>query len=94
MSTPSVKWKKVWNVTGPAPQPRHGHRAVVIKDLIIIFGGGNEGIMDELHVFNTGKFTMAPNNIVKSNYYKEKCCKVRRRILFKECNGCSFNIPL
>jgi host cell factor len=26
---------------------------VAIKDLMIIFGGGNEGIVDELHVFNT-----------------------------------------
>ncbi|XP_055334041.1 host cell factor 1-like [Paramacrobiotus metropolitanus] len=35
------------------PHPRHGHRAVQIKELIIVFGGGNEGIVDELHVFNT-----------------------------------------
>lgn len=34
-------------------RPRHGHRAVSIKDLMIVFGGGNEGIVDELHVFNT-----------------------------------------
>ncbi|KHN78710.1 Host cell factor 1 [Toxocara canis] len=33
--------------------PRHGHRAVAIKDLMIVFGGGNEGIVDELHVYNT-----------------------------------------
>lgn len=41
--------------TGPAPRPRHGQRAVAIKDLIIVFGGGNEGIVDDLQVFNTGK---------------------------------------
>lgn len=35
-------------------RPRHGHRAVSIKDLMIVFGGGNEGIVDELHVYNTG----------------------------------------
>ncbi|PIO68715.1 kelch repeat protein [Teladorsagia circumcincta] len=34
-------------------RPRHGHRAVAIKDLMVVFGGGNEGIVDELHVFNT-----------------------------------------
>uniref|UniRef100_A0A5S6QXK1 Fibronectin type-III domain-containing protein n=1 Tax=Trichuris muris TaxID=70415 RepID=A0A5S6QXK1_TRIMR len=48
-----VKWKKVINSTGPTPRPRHGHRAVAIKELMIIFGGGNEGIVDELHVYNT-----------------------------------------
>ncbi|XP_074594058.1 host cell factor 1-like [Brevipalpus obovatus] len=48
-----MKWVKVSSSTGPAPRPRHGHRAVAIKDLIIIFGGGNEGIVDELHVYNS-----------------------------------------
>jgi hypothetical protein len=48
-----LKWCKVAHTTGPAPKPRHGHRAVSIKDLMIIFGGGNEGIVDELHVLNT-----------------------------------------
>uniref|UniRef100_A0A8C3UMA9 Host cell factor C1 n=1 Tax=Catharus ustulatus TaxID=91951 RepID=A0A8C3UMA9_CATUS len=38
---------------GPVPRPRHGHRAVAIKELIVVFGGGNEGIVDELHVYNT-----------------------------------------
>ncbi|XP_076338271.1 host cell factor 1-like isoform X6 [Tachypleus tridentatus] len=53
MAAPIVKWKRVTNTTGPAPRPRHGHRAVSIKDLMIVFGGGNEGIVDELHVYNT-----------------------------------------
>ncbi|GBM70240.1 Host cell factor 1 [Araneus ventricosus] len=53
MAAPILKWKRVNNTTGQAPRPRHGHRAVAIKDLMIIFGGGNEGIVDELHVFNT-----------------------------------------
>uniref|UniRef100_A0A1I7WZ23 BTB domain-containing protein n=1 Tax=Heterorhabditis bacteriophora TaxID=37862 RepID=A0A1I7WZ23_HETBA len=48
------QWKKVVNTSGPTPRPRHGHRAVAIKDLMIVFGGGNEGIVDELHVYNTG----------------------------------------
>lgn len=55
MSASIMKWKKVGNSTGPAPRPRHGHRAVAIKDLMIVFGGGNEGIVDELHVYNTSK---------------------------------------
>ncbi|RWS30313.1 host cell factor 1-like isoform X2, partial [Leptotrombidium deliense] len=55
MSAPTLgmKWRKVQSCSGPAPRPRHGHRAVSIKDLMIVFGGGNEGIVDELHVFNT-----------------------------------------
>lgn len=48
-----LKWKRVLNPTGPQPRPRHGHRAVAIKELMVVFGGGNEGIVDELHVYNT-----------------------------------------
>lgn len=48
-------WKKVQNQAGPLPRPRHGHRSVAIKDLIVVFGGGNEGIVNELSVFNTAK---------------------------------------
>lgn len=49
-----LKWNRVYNPTGPQPRPRHGHRAVNIKELVVVFGGGNEGIVDELHVYNTG----------------------------------------
>lgn len=52
-SPPQYKWIKVAQTTGPTPKPRHGHRAVSIKDLMIVFGGGNEGIVEELHVLNT-----------------------------------------
>lgn len=55
MAAPILKWKRVTNTSGPCPRPRHGHRAVSIKDLMIVFGGGNEGIVDELHVYNTCK---------------------------------------
>uniref|UniRef100_A0A336LSF8 CSON003130 protein n=1 Tax=Culicoides sonorensis TaxID=179676 RepID=A0A336LSF8_CULSO len=48
-----LKWKKITGSTGPQPRPRHGHRAVNIKELMVVFGGGNEGIVDELHVYNT-----------------------------------------
>lgn len=48
------RWKRVLGWTGPVPRPRHGHRAVTIKELMVVFGGGNEGIVDELHVYNTG----------------------------------------
>ncbi|GAB6029897.1 Host cell factor 1 [Chamberlinius hualienensis] len=55
MAAPIVKWRRVSNTGGPCPRPRHGHRAVAIKDLMVVFGGGNEGIVDELHVYNTGQ---------------------------------------
>lgn len=54
-SVHKVKWKKVSSTSGPSPRPRHGHKAVAIKELIIIFGGGNDGIVEELHVLNTGR---------------------------------------
>ncbi|XP_066283854.1 host cell factor 1-like isoform X3 [Branchiostoma lanceolatum] len=53
MAAPVLKWRRVTGTTGPTPRPRHGHRAVAIKDLMVVFGGGNEGIVDELHVYNT-----------------------------------------
>ena len=55
MAAPMVKWSRVNNSSGSTPRPRHGHRAVAIKELMVVFGGGNEGIVDELHVYNTGK---------------------------------------
>ena len=58
MASPILKWKKIQNATGPNPKPRHGHRAVAIKDLMVVFGGGNEGIVDELHVYNTGEYPL------------------------------------
>lgn len=53
------RWKRVLGWSGPVPRPRHGHRAVAIKELMVVFGGGNEGIVDELHVYNTGKVKFA-----------------------------------
>jgi len=54
--TTKVQWKRLDATIGPNPKPRHGHRAVAVKDLIIIFGGGNEGIVEDLNVYNCGKF--------------------------------------
>ena len=50
-----MQWRQVpqKEITGVQPRPRHGHRAVPIRDLIVVFGGGNEGIIDDLHVLNT-----------------------------------------
>lgn len=51
-----LKWKKIVASTGPHARPRHGHRAVAIRELMVVFGGGNEGIVDELHVYNTCEY--------------------------------------
>ncbi len=53
------QWRKVHSVAGVVPRSRHGHRAAAIRELIIVFGGGNEGIAEYLHVYNTGKLTLA-----------------------------------
>lgn len=55
------QWRKVHSVTGVIPRSRHGHRAAAIRELIIVFGGGNEGIAEDLHVYNTGELTLAAN---------------------------------
>ncbi|XP_024150389.1 host cell factor 2 [Oryzias melastigma] len=47
------QWRKVHSVTGVIPRSRHGHRAAAIRELILVFGGGNEGIAEDLHVYNT-----------------------------------------
>ncbi|XP_028307202.1 host cell factor 2 isoform X2 [Gouania willdenowi] len=47
------QWRKVYSVSGIIPRSRHGHRAATIRELIIVFGGGNEGIAEDLHVYNT-----------------------------------------
>lgn len=62
------RWKRVLNPTGPQPRPRHGHRAINIKELMVVFGGGNEGIVDELHVYNTGE------KLLKSYSYPMNVC--------------------
>lgn len=52
----NVKWTKINDVTTSQsiqPRPRHGHRAVAYGNYMIVFGGGNEGIVEELHVFDT-----------------------------------------
>lgn len=49
-------WRKVEFQIGTQPKPRHGHRAVTFKNEMVIFGGGNEGIIEEFHVFKNGKY--------------------------------------
>ncbi|XP_061618253.1 host cell factor 2 isoform X5 [Phyllopteryx taeniolatus] len=53
MTAEEPQWRKVPSVTGVIPRSRHGHRAVAIRELIVVFGGGNEGIAEDLHVYNT-----------------------------------------
>ncbi|XP_032598126.2 host cell factor [Drosophila grimshawi] len=47
------RWKRILNPTRPQPRSRHSHRAINIKELMVVFVGGNEGIADEFHVYNT-----------------------------------------
>nr|XP_046914533.1 host cell factor 2-like [Dermatophagoides farinae] len=46
-----LKWRKIENSSGHLPKARHGHRAITIKNMMLIFGGGNDGIIDEFHVY-------------------------------------------
>jgi hypothetical protein len=89
MAAPILKWKRVTNPTGPQPRPRHGHRAVAIKDLMVVFGGGNEGIVDELHVYNTGN----RNFVLFSNVWLLKMATsvVTVYIRGKHCHCISYN---
>ncbi|CAN9508147.1 unnamed protein product [Ophioblennius macclurei] len=52
-ATVEPQWRKVPSVSGVVPRSRHGHRAAAIRELIVVFGGGNEGISEDLHVYNT-----------------------------------------
>lgn len=73
--TTKIQWKRLDTLAGSSPKPRHGHRAVAVKDLIVIFGGGNEGIVEDLNVFNCSK------------YEKKKFCKTKSKhfvFLFKQ----------
>lgn len=60
----NVKWRYVplTKSNGPTPRPRHGHRAVAIDSRIIVLGGGSEGIVDELHVYNTSELMQGNSN--------------------------------
>lgn len=59
MGIEEPQWRKIHSVSGVTPRSRYGHRATTIRELIIVFGGGNEGIAEHLHVYNTGKLTLA-----------------------------------
>lgn len=59
--TTKIQWKRLDGSGGVSPKPRHGHRAVAVKDLIIIFGGGNEGIVEDLNVYNCSKLIECVN---------------------------------
>ncbi|XP_075867535.1 host cell factor 2 isoform X2 [Nelusetta ayraudi] len=52
-ATEVPQWRKLHSVSGVTPRSRHGHRAVVVRELVVVFGGGNEGIEEHLHVYNT-----------------------------------------
>ena len=41
---------------------------------MVVFGGGNEGIVDELHVFNTGKCLGVGSLTLDHNGGLGRCC--------------------
>lgn len=53
MAAALCEWQPVPKSLGQKPIARHGHRAVAIDNLIIIFGGGNAGILNDLHVYDS-----------------------------------------
>jgi len=52
---------------------------------MIVFGGGNEGIVDELHVYNTGKFA------VDSGVLRAAGVPLFNHYLLKNMHGCNRN---
>lgn len=52
-TTALCEWEPVRKSSGLKPVGRHGHRAVAIGKLMIVFGGGNAGILNELHVYDS-----------------------------------------
>ncbi|KAA0720649.1 Host cell factor 2 [Triplophysa tibetana] len=53
MANTGPLWRRMKSSAGPVARARHGHRAVAVRELLIVFGGGNEGIATNLHVYNT-----------------------------------------
>lgn len=49
-----MKWKCVINFIGFVLWLRYGYWVVVIREFMVVFGGGNEGIVDEFYVYNIG----------------------------------------
>jgi host cell factor len=75
--TTKIQWKRLDGASSLSPKPRHGHRAVAVKDLIIVFGGGNEGIVEDLNVYNCGKFVNELVHIVQRMFVRFLCFFVR-----------------
>jgi len=55
MTLQDVNWRQIFHSSGILPSPRHGHRAVAVKDSILMFGGGKDGmgIQNDLFLYNT-----------------------------------------
>ncbi|KII70037.1 Host cell factor [Thelohanellus kitauei] len=50
-----MKWKEIKEATLSCPSPRHGHRCVTYGKYLIMIGGGNDGMMADVSIFNTGR---------------------------------------
>lgn len=89
---PILKWRKIENSSGHLPKARHGHRAITIKNMMLIFGGGNDGIIDEFHVYMPRKYLIPFNfylfflNIfsllqMKKSGYGLRCLVIYHRVV-------------
>lgn len=68
----SPLWRRMKSSAGPVARARHGHRAVAVRELLIVFGGGNEGIATNLHVYNTGR--TLETRFINNTQYKNNTC--------------------
>lgn len=68
----SPLWRRMKSSAGPVARARHGHRAVAVRELLIVFGGGNEGIATNLHVYNTGR--TLETRFINNTHYKNNTC--------------------
>jgi hypothetical protein len=58
---------------------------------MVVFGGGNEGIVDELHVYNSGKQNSVGGEQDGGPFgvgAESECCVVQRCDLFVKCDSC------
>lgn len=82
-----LKWQLVDDAAaGPTPRPRHGHRAVALKeDMMLVFGGGNEGIVDDVHVYNTATNQVGPKVAIQRSFnsqFMSRKTKIKSRIFW------------
>jgi len=66
LDTETFHWTKVTNPRGTKPAARSGHSALLVKDKIVVFGGGGAGgkPMSDVHYLNTRKMSWSQPNLI------------------------------